>query len=292
MIQILFNGVDIYPKVMLEDCSLMANYGDQLDSITLHFNDADEVWTSYNPSINDKVEVKIDNFTTGVMLVDLVRSFDSVMTIKALPIFISAKTATRYNCVENISLSAIVGDIASKYGMQLKLLCNASSSYQRVEQINKSDLAFAKKRCEIEGLKLKLFDKSFIVYNLTAMRNATPVKNMKKENMENLYFDVANVYDCCSLSYNDVTVTAGGGNNPLFLSDIAFYSSGEGNRFAQNLLSNQFKYIGTFEKQLDTDLTAGNVIAVSDLGMFDGNYLILESNHNPVLSKTKVTVGL
>lgn len=290
--QILYNGVDIYPKIMVADISLMANYGEKLDGISLHFNDAQEVWTKYKPQINDEVEVKIDGFTTGVMIVDLVRSHDNVMVIKGLPIFMSAKIANWYNCVENISISEIASDIANKYGMQLKLLCGAANTYKRVEQINLPDITFLKRRCHIEGLKLKIFNKSMIVYDLTTIRKAAPVKVIKKCEMQDPKFNVANIYDVCSLSYNDETVTVGSGHNPLFLSDIAFYSSGEGIRFAQNLLNNQFKYIGTFEKQLDTDLTAGNVITIADMGMFDGNYLILESNHNPVLSRTKVTVGV
>lgn len=292
MMQILYNGVDIYPKTMVADISLIANYGEKLDGISLHFNDAQEMWTKYNPQINDEVEVKIDGFTTGVMVVELARSYDDVMTIRGLPIFTSAKTANQYKCVENISINEIAGDVAKKYGMQLKLLYNISNTYKRVEQINIPDITFLKRRCAIEGLKLKIFNKSMIVYDLTTVRKTAPVKKIKKQEMQEPRFDVVNVYDTCSLSYHDEIVTAGSGHNPLLLSDIAFYSSGEGIRFAQNMLNNQFKYVGSFEKQLDTDLTAGNVITIADMGMFDGNYLILESNHNPVLSRTKVTVGI
>lgn len=287
--KVIYNGVNIVNEVNIKSVLIDDDCGEKLDSLKVTFNDAQSLWTKYKPHQNDTIEVKQDGYSTGTMYIDNINPVDSTMVLQALPIKSKAKTK-KSGAWENITLPVLCSQKAYENGLEFSGISVDVYICPRVDQQNVSDLKFISQRCNLEGALMKIHNNKMTVYNQKEFEQAEAVKVISADYMRNKNFKYNNK-NCCSsytLSCGNLSVTAIDENavdcKGITRQDIQFYSIAEGERFAKNLLYNQNKNAvsGSFETDLDMTLAAGNVIEVTDKGMFDGKYFINHVTHMPI----------
>ena len=67
--ELIYEGVDIYPQIKLKQC-IYDSYSEQkADTLKLVFSDIDKLWDSWKPKDGDRIEIRKDALKTGVMYV-------------------------------------------------------------------------------------------------------------------------------------------------------------------------------------------------------------------------------
>lgn len=287
--EVLYNGKDISNDTPINSIVIEDDCGAKLDSLKIIFNDTQNMWVSYPPKQNDTLEVRRDGYSTGVMYVDNINPRDNTMILQALPI--KAEMKTKKSAVwENITLPILGYQKALANNLDFSAISITPYVYQRVGQQGESDLGFLARLCSLEAALLKPHDNELVIYNEKDFEAKSAVKTISAMDMTNKSFknSTLNCYSQYALSYNNLSVTAidisAEGYKGIARSDIPFYSIAEGERIANNLLygSNKGRISGSFATALDMSVAAGNVIAILDMGVFNGNYFISHITHMPI----------
>lgn len=196
---------------------------------------------------------------------------------------------------EKVKLSKIAKDIADAAKMELFYDTKEDPIVERVEQKEKSNLAFLHTLCQKYYLSLRVSDKKLIIFDTEKYEQQKPVKNLKYGGGIIKSFSgratISKIYKSCHVKYQhgkqaakiETTVEDPDKEEGLVLElNQRVESQAEAEKLAKNTLKKKNR------EEIKVSLTvvgnfiylAGNCISLEGYGFFDGKYLIEKSTHN------------
>lgn len=290
--QLICQGKDITGAVEIKKADIIDNAGGMADSVEIHFADPLGYWSQWEPQKNDRLELRQDGFRSGTMFVDELEQQRGVFIIQALSIPQEAKT--EYSKAWNdVRFLEFAGEIARKYGFQLKVYGIQNHHYKRVDQLEQTDLIFLLHRCQLEGYMLKVNGQSIIIYDERFMESRAPAKIIHQSELDGRYSfkqKSTGTFGSCQVQYAGIRAeyrseTPG---PVLKKSDLYMSSQGEAGRFARNLLraTNKEGQPGYCTIALATDIAAGNMVEMKGMGLADGRHFVSQAIHRLAEKKT------
>ena len=309
---IAYKGVDITADVAPDLTSFKyADNEGKSDEIQLDLQDRDRKWQDpWLPKKGDSLtaairlenwrkEREVSQLNCGTFYIDDV-SFkgppDSI-SIKALSIpFTSGGKNTKHSRAwENSDLARILGDVATSAGLEL-LYDAPNFTYERVDQVKETDLAFAKRMARKEGLSIKVTDKKLIIYDELTYESKDAVRKIIRgrsdvksysfsesaaeeqyKKVEVAYFDDKKK-KTVKYTYDVPGITSGA---TLKVKKTA-KNLGEAMRWAKAEARNKNKHSKTGKLTLigDENLVQGITVELEKFGAFSGKYFIESASHN------------
>lgn len=195
---------------------------------------------------------------------------------------------------ENVRLSQIANDVATKAGVLLCYETLEDPMITRAEQSEVSSLAFLEKLCSDNGLALKVSNGTLIIFDETKLELQSPVATLDYDlstitrfqataTLQEIYQKCEVVYkhgqkdEKISASYEDASKDGG----KTLRINQRVETQAEAEKLAKKKLRDKNKKettirlttVGRFE------LVAGNVVELVNHGKFSGRYLIEKSTH-------------
>jgi phage protein D len=222
----------------------------------------------------------------------------STAAIKAtsLPFTSTARTATQTRAWENIRLSSIAGEIASKCGMTLMYESSFNPLYDRKEQMDISDIVFLQGLCYNAGISLKAASGFIILFDAATYEQKPAVREIKRGESDVISYRFGTKtndtkYACCHVSYTDpqtgrtieYTYTlpnSDAGGQTLKINERVKTRDEARNLAIRRLRQkNKGEFQAEFTMVGDTRLVSGVCVEVIGWGMFDGKYIIETAGH-------------
>ena len=179
--------------------------------------------------------------------------------------------------------------------------------YKRVEQTRTTDIKFLLKLCQDAGLNLKATDGTLVIYDQAAYEAKEPVifinqKNILDWNLNTQQTDTE--YQSCRVSYVMPDGTAIEGiakvddydEKSTTNQQLEIYAQVADDGEAKTLAAKRLRLHNKFSRQVSFTVAgnpmylAGEVIEVSEFGMFDGRYLCTQAKHAVSNSGYRTTV--
>jgi phage protein D len=328
-----FDGVDISDDINRHLISLtyVDNDEDEADDLQIALEDRDEVWLL--KWLNDAVEaagsgtLKISALImpqnwnsdgrdgilpTGEFELDDVDADGppSTIHIKAtsLPYSSTVRQTKKSKAWENYNLRGIANEIAGGNGLTCMYESGANPKYERVEQLQESDITFLQRLCKNAGISLKATNKMLVLFDEAEYEAKAAVKTIErgvggygKYKLRSGKADQQ--YRSCRVSYTDPVKgkTYSGSYTDSAIKDSGqvleikakVASNGEAQSLAQKLLRqhNKFEKTGEFTLPGDPSMVAGVTVELKRWGRFDGKYIVKTAEHSVSKSggyKTKI----
>ncbi|MGG1638233.1 phage late control D family protein [Paenibacillus sp. NRS-1760] len=310
-----YNGQEITASIKdsLLDLSYSDNPAGQIDDLQISLEDRHQKWQGpWSPAEGDSVSASIRlinwdyslktiSFPLGTFEVDSVALSGppDVVKIKALslPGGTSVKQERRSQGWEKISLRAIAQDIAKR--AKLKLLYDAPDNpiYERIDQMEQSDMAFLLDTCTKEGIALKVSSGKLVLFDEATYEKQNVVATITRGidaiiNYSFSWSTTDSAYRACQITYADskkhkeikVVYTPPGApkQGPMLKINESVNSEGEALRLASKRLREQNKNFGRASLQLagDVRLSTGLTINLVGWGRYDGKYIIERAEHS------------
>lgn len=281
-------------------CILNDNICRKLDDLEIVFSDANEVYRKWPFEKNHIIEIKDDNFSTGIMRVDSYSLSNSKYSLTALPIKKNIKEK-KTRSWENINFKKLLCDLADECNMNVNFYgVYFDYKYDRIDQIEVNNIKFMDYICNLEGCILKITNNNIIVISEKYINSQDSVIILNPSNFIQKYsFKVTsnNIFKKCTIQYYCDKYIEGKYEVDSEYEDclklnIPVHSIGEANRFSRNILYSYNKYetVGKFTIRKNTDLAAGNKITINDIGLFSGEYIIDKISHDITSNKSIVYV--
>lgn len=222
----------------------------------------------------------------------------NVLTLKATSIPSDTATAqTQKNQAwEAYSLSRIAEEIASRCGMSVMYESDIDPYYDRVEQVQQSDIAFLSSLCHNSGISLKVTANTLVLFDQAKYEAADPVITISPGSGYKTYKlktgQCDTQYGACKITYTDPVSKAsysGTYKDPEAESDAQLLtlnmrvgSNAEAEALAKKMLrlKNKFERKCEFTFPGNPDLVAGVTAKLKGWGMFDGKYIVATSVHS------------
>ncbi|BAK99700.1 hypothetical protein OBV_25020 [Oscillibacter valericigenes Sjm18-20] len=286
---LIYNGTDITERVSLTSGKLTDSGGGQADMATLSFSDTGRLWSGWNPSRNDTLEVKTGKFSTGKLFVHTVDYPDGACTMRAVSVPRDAYKP-RDKIWRSISLLEVAGDVAGRCGLTLKTYEVTDRKYKALTQQNTADLAFLMWLCLRESIAVKVCDGKLVLFDELAFEQKTPQVTIERSDVE----DGATFRTGTSLAgYTVQGATFGvgaftgtaedeNGTGAKTVSDTV-WTQGEAQRFARGYLRAANKHFKTAEIPMRslTEVAGGSTVALSGFGTVnDGNWYVETVTHD------------
>ncbi|WP_326514781.1 hypothetical protein [Clostridium intestinale] len=297
---IIYENVDITSDININYAAIEDSAGGIADSLELIFNDENKLWRQWNPSKNNKIIIKNDNFSSGVMYLDEIYMKKGLYRLKAISTPLKAKTPKNATW-ENISFSKLAKDLIKDLDLELATYnLNTDWIYERVEQINQNSLDLLNMRCILEGYRLKVSDNKAIIYSENILEKSEPVlklteadlpANYEFKNLSSGIYSsclVSDVYKDSIISYEYKPVNAPQG--PILKPKVRVMNHAEAERYSMNLLNfhNKNEITASLSIRLNTNVASGNVIEIVGLGNFSGKYFVEKTKHYFTEDKTSL----
>jgi len=284
--QLIFQGVDIAPKVGISQASIIDSAGGQLDSVEVVFADPDGLWSQWGPQLGDSIRLLQDGFDSGQCYVDQRGQRQGLYILRGLSAPGGMKTR-RSRSWEKVTLLQLAGDVAAGHGLTLDPYGIQDQTYDWVDQTGQGDLEFLAARCTLEGIALKVNDQRLILYDEAAFEAAAPVRTIRKGDFcGDLEFldDQSSLCAGHTVGYGGITgeFLVPGGTGPLLSrGDLYVASIGEAQRFAKGLPRQANRRAGMLAGTilLDCTLAGGSMVRVAGVGTADGLYMVDEVEH-------------
>ena len=233
----------------------------------------------------------------------------NTVTIKAtsLPYSSQIRQTKVSKAWEAYHLSGILSEIASKHKMSSMFDAENDPYYKRVEQTRTTDIKFLLKLCQDAGLNLKATDGTLVIYDQAAYEAKEPVifinqKNILGWNLNTQQTDTE--YQSCRVSYVMPDGTAIEGiakvddydEKSTTNQQLEIYAQVADDGEAKTLAAKRLRLHNKFSRQVSFTVPgnplylAGEVIEVSEFGMFDGRYLCTQAKHAVSNSGYRTTV--
>lgn len=304
-------GVDITKDIAPNLLSFTYNDNEgKSDDIQIDLEDRDRKWQKpWLPQKGDEVvaairlehwrkENEVLQLNCGTFFIDDVafKGPPDTISIKALSVpFVSGgKETTHTRAWENVMLSVVMGDVAESAGLSL-LFDAPDQLYDRVDQIHKTDLAFAKLLVKREGLAIKVTEKQMVIYDESAYESKESVRSIirgKDDVLSYSFNDTAaeEQYQKVEVSYFDSTKkkaikytynVPGVEKGPTLKINKRAKSLDEAIRWAKAEARNKNKGArkGSIAVIGDERLVQGVTIDAKNFGAFDSKYFIEKSSH-------------
>ena len=222
----------------------------------------------------------------------------NVLTLKATSIPSDTATAqTQKNQAwEAYSLSRIAEEIAGRCGMSVMYESDIDPYYDRVEQVQQSDIAFLSSLCHNSGISLKVTANTLVLFDQAKYEAADPVITISPGSGYKTYKlktgQCDTQYGACKITYTDPVSKvsySGTYKDPEAESDAQLLtlnmrvgSNAEAEALAKKMLrlKNKFERKCEFTFPGNPDLVAGVTAELKGWGMFDGKYIIATSVHS------------
>lgn len=297
-------------KTYLLDFSFQDNE-DKADDLQIKLEDKNELWQeSWFPEKGAKIKANIitknydflgqvNTLPCGLFEIDEIgcNGPPNVVDLKAvsIPITNSINTEKRTKAWENINLSDIVGEIASRNGMNIMFDTEGNHFFDRVDQNQESDLVFLKRICRDIGHGIKVTNLRVVIFDEKKYQDKTTVTTITKGDAKVLGYDF-NVnslsdYKAAEVSYKDnktgkVETTKKENPNETksgktLKINKRVSNKGEAEKVADKSLEEKNKETNTAKFTLagDIELSAKQTINVAGWGKFDGKYIINSATH-------------
>ena len=209
---------------------------------------------------------------------------------------------------ENVKLSTIAKEIASKNGMKHMFESNYDPLYTRKEQIQESDIVFLQRLCKNAGISLKVTARTIVLFDASTYEQKSAVKTLKRSISDITSYRFSTnlndtAYSRCHVSYTDpatkqtieYTYTPRNSDKTGQTLEI---NEKVTNREEARLLAmkrlrqkNKSEFKADFSIPGDVLMVSGVTVNVVGYGAFDGKYIVEKATHTISAGyKTSITL--
>lgn len=310
-----YNGFDL--TIDLDDELIDFTYNDaapgSLDDLQITLQDRERKWQSpeWIPMQGDRIKAEIRTFNwekdgekkklpLGHFEVDTFEYSGppDTVSIKAvsLPVSSSIRQEKRTKAWEKVTLKSIAAEVAKKSGLKLVYSAPDNPSYDRLDQMEQSDLGFLNDTAIAEGIGVKVVSKQLVLFDEFEYEKKKPVATLTigKDNVLSYQFSWSSSdasYVACEVSYtkpkDKKTYKAiykppkAPKLGPTLKVKEQVDSEAAALRKAMMSLREKNKESGkaSFSLVGDIRLAAGVTVQIEGAGWFDGRYLIESASH-------------
>lgn len=308
-IDIFYEGVNITGDISddLLSFTYTDNEGGKSDDISITLKNNHGKWSgAWLPIRGDKITATIvqkgrgsrKELVCGTFTVDEIESSGppDIFAIKAISIPAESDIFRRKGsrAWEDVRLSEIAKDTASKGSLALQFFVVGDPLYDRRDQRNETDMAFLKRLCKEEGLQVKCTDGQLVIFSPEALGEDPPVMTIARgvDDIKGYSFkaQAADAYWKCTMSYTSpktgklvkYTYAQPGmdaGKTKQLSGRAASLAEAERKTKAALFEANRNEVTGSLTVVGDTRLVAGATIMVDGFNRFDGKYYIKKAGH-------------
>ncbi|TVX93051.1 phage late control D family protein [Paenibacillus agilis] len=314
MLHVNYNGKKMDKSFMdhVLDFSYTDSGSGELDDLSLRLSDKDRKFqASWMPAEGDVISAAIEVFdwqregqskkyNCGSFHVDEL-TFSGVpdeVSVRAasFPVSSTARQERRTKVWEKVKLSTIAGEIARRAKLKLANEVDIDPSYDRIEQMDKSDFSFLLELTKQEGIACKVVSGQLVLFDESKFERGKSVATFErgKSNILDYSFSwsAANcAYRACEVTYEEVdkkktskaTYTPPGApsTGPVLRVQESAKSQADALRIGKNRLREKNKQanLATMTIVGDVRIAAGVIITIKGFGRFDGKYIVDKANH-------------
>lgn len=295
--KIMYQGVDIYPDISVNQCYHEMYAEGHSDELILRLNDTQGRWDEWSPEAGDTISVSDGAADTGKMFIHSIIPENGSITLRALSCPLTALDPSSKSW-EKVRFFQICEEIADRHALKFVSIGLTDHSYKFVSQTNEPDFIFLQKRCRLEGTAFLVFDGRLVVYDEQALEQQSPVKTIRVTTDSEFEFS-----DKSGQMYGAAMITNGLKNGqykagigkktlkeylPLYMDDEI-----EASRYAAGLLRNANKYMVSgviWYPAVASDVAAASMITVHNdvLTSWDGTMFVYRIRHDYEKRKTKI----
>lgn len=323
-VEIAFGGVDITKTIQpyLLSVSYTDNEEDESDSLQIKLQDREDLWLSdwledvIEAASAEKLEMDCvfvrENWHTngsdevlpcGLFELDSVSAASPPNTISikgtSLPFSGQVRQTKKSKAWESYTLSGIAQEMASTAGMSCMYESDSDPFYERVEQIDMSDIAFLSTLCHDAGISLKATSQILVLFDQQKYEAKPKVRTIKRRDGTYISYSISTgsaetQYASCRVSYVDPATgqciegiaktedyNDEDANNQQLEITAKVATADEAKELAAKRLRERNKYCRTASFSLpgDTSLVAGVTVQLEDFGGWSGKYIIKQATH-------------
>lgn len=214
----------------------------------------------------------------------------------SIPYTSTIRTEKKTKAWEQMKLSAIAKEIASKNGLKCMFESGFDPMYSRKEQVQESDIVFLQGLCKNAGISLKVTAKIIVLFDALTYEQKDPVRKIKRGESDVLSYSFSTnfndtAYSKCHVSYTDpktqqtieytYTPENADGSGQVLEINEKVSNREEARQLAMKQLrqKNKAEFEASFSLVGDVSLVAGVTVLVVGYGMFDGKYIIEGAGH-------------
>ena len=303
--QLIYNDKDIFNDVSINQCWHEMSADKKADSLTVRFNNADNLWDSWNPKTGDKIQVKSGVADSGVMFIDSVMPKEGLMTLTAYSFPPTAKDI-KSKSWNDIKFSALAQYVADNNGLSLEMYKVEDNTYKYVAQKNVSDFAFLAQRAALEGCSFLVYNEKLIVYSEKEMEGGSSQGTIEIDKGVEMRPDLITRFEYADdriNSYEEATITnglikgaysCGNGTGKKLHIPIALpmTDDGEAERFARNILRsyNKNSQTGVLTCKFLDKYSPGSVVTLKneEAASWNCDVFITKVRHDYTHGKTRI----
>lgn len=257
---LIYNDIDIYKFVSVSKCVHEMHAEKRSDSLEIHFNDTNNLWSQWGTQYGDTIRVKLDTADTGMMYVHSIKSVNGQYIIRALSIPPSVQVK-EIKSWENISFEQIISQTATANGLDFKTYGVTNQVYKKIIQDYQTDFEFLSHLCMLEGCQMMIYNKTLIVYSESFIESSlTPIEIEIGDNGKFVYERTNPPYFRCLVRCENYVgrFTSSEKSNSTLEVFEKVNSNSEASRFAKGILrdKNKFHIKGKFTKSLQPKIAA------------------------------------
>lgn len=300
-LNIIYAGVDITDRVEVTKADIHDHAGGKADSLELAFADPLGLWSEWKPQKGEEISVTESGFGSGKMYIDELGQSPGLFVLRAMSTPLASKSP-KTRSWEKIRFLKLANDLVTELGLTLQTYDVGNWLYNRIEQNNVPNLEMLRAVCVREGYVLKITDGKAVIYDERKLEKAQSVLTIYGSDIIGDYgFKDASsgLKQSCQVRYltpagefiqhefRDPNII--GGNLPI---NERVNDRAEADRFAKGYLRsvNKWEKSGTIAIKLNTNITAGNVVEIAEVGMADGLYFIDKAVHRLTHDRTVLTL--
>ena len=312
-VNLTYEGVNISQDIApyLLSFTYTDNASDKADDISLSLEDRERLWCDdWFPTKGDKIRASIiihdwddagrtESLPCGTFEVDKIDCSGppNQVTIKAVSTLVSKpmRQEKHTKAWENVKLSTIAGDIASKNSLRLFWDSSEDPLFERRDQVETSDLEFFSGLARDYGIAVKVTDTQLVCYSEEEYETHAPVDELyfgdKKIINWSFSSKASGTYKSARLQYHDPVknethvVTENGdaeGTGRVLEINQKADTLADAKKIAKEKLrkANKKEITGNITLMGDLRFVGGSNIKISGFGAFDGQYVIEKATHS------------
>lgn len=227
----------------------------------------------------------------------------------SLPYSSTVRTEKKTKAWENIKLSAIAAEIASKNGMKVMFISSYDPKYTRREQVQTSDIVFLQRLCKDAGISLKVSANIIVLFDEADFEKKPTVRNIVRGAADVISYRFGTStndtkYAKCHVTYTDpktkqtieytYTLRNADQNGQVLEINEKVQNREEARQLAMKRLrqKNKAEFSAEFSLVGDALLVAGVTVQVVGWGMFDGKYIVETATHSVTASGYTLQIKL
>ena len=225
----------------------------------------------------------------------------SEVTIKctSLPYKSQIRQTKKTKAWEEYTLSGIAEEMAKKSGMACIYESDNDPYYDRLEQIEQSDISFLSYLCHNAGISVKATNNIIVLFDQVTYESKEAVKTITKGDGSYIKYKLSTgkadtEYASCHVSYTNPetgTVISGTAyvedydaedeDNQTLEITAKVSSTSEARQLAGKMLrlKNKYEYSASFSLYGEPSLVAGVTVMLAEWGPWSGKYIIKQAKH-------------